>query len=1173
MNVIREYLTERWLAVALLLVGCVLIARHRRSVRGWTTVLLGLGGLALPPNSGAWLAAIAAGLLLLKFFYLLLSTRWYAVPATALGAALALGAGAAVARPLGDAIVYVARTAAELEVIAPAWLLLFGLLPVVIVMSRKSLAGLGPTRRWLAVGLRCLVVLLLTLAMAEVRLKKPGESTTVLFLVDRSLSIPSELDPAVPESETLAKRDRRWRRMKQFINDAVSQRGPGRDRDQAGVIVFGRRPRLVLPPAEVPRLNFSDEVLAPVDENYTDIAAALKLAIASFPEGSGRRIVLLSDGNENLGNAEEQARVAAANGVQIDVVPLASGYRNENEVLVQRVEAPAVTEQGARLPIRVLLRSYNPNIVTGELALRQLSEGETAPVMIEPGPGVVNRGPPAVVQLRPGLNSFSFRQSLAGVQRSYTYQAVFTPKSLASGETEIVAGLPGDRVQNNSATTHVLALGRRRVLFIESRDNADKPAKDHQFLIDQLQGEGDTKFQVSTLHSGELPVNKTDLGVLLSNFDCVVLANVPAEDLTNDQMEMIRSNTHDQGCGLVVIGGPESYGAGGYQGTPVEKAMPVDCEIQAVKVAGRGGLVLIMHASEAADGNALQKQVAKLAIQKLSPVDMMGVLWYDGTHRWNIPFREIGGRKNALYGLVDRMTPGDMPDFDPALQLAYDELNNPVHKLATKHIILISDGDPSQTNVNLLRNMRTAGVTCTTVGVATHGAPESQRMNSIAAATGGRFYNNPSPRAIPAIYVKETRTISQSFISESQFAPRLRSASGPTDRLQAPLPPLFGFVRTTLKPSPLVEMAVEGPSTFDQKYPVLAYWQYGLGKSIAYTSDARSRPGRSTWDQQWAGSEMYKKFWEQTIGWALRGVESGKLTVSSEYRDGKIKVTVDARDDRNRPMTDLRLKGGVTTPNLAGEAKPLELKFEQRAGGVYEAEFKAEEAGSYFINAQAVRSVTGQRDGKPVTVEETDSIRTGITVPYSPEFADLESNAGLMRQLARITGGNEYVDDEATLAKTAGSGSVFRQAKSTRAHQPIWFWLVLAAGLAFLTDVAVRRLAVEPAEIRDWAARRWDGLRGRRKEKTGGDFLERLQSKKSVVAAELEEVRSTRRFEARDDWAAPPPEAVDVAETPPPRPDRPPPTAEPAADDAFARLMKAKRKALDERGRTDEPPS
>ena len=178
----------------------------------------------------------------------------------------------------------------------------------------------------------------------------------MLFLVDRSLSVPEEYDPKAP-ADRLASicAGTGWR----SFSTRRSSCGARRHKyDQAGLIVFGRRPRLELPPSDAPLFNFQFKDASTIDGNYTDIAAAIKLALASFPEGTGKRIVLISDGNENLGNAEEQARIAKLNGVQIDVVPLAAGYRNENEVLVQSVEAPPKTEQGSRLPIRVLVRSY-----------------------------------------------------------------------------------------------------------------------------------------------------------------------------------------------------------------------------------------------------------------------------------------------------------------------------------------------------------------------------------------------------------------------------------------------------------------------------------------------------------------------------------------------------------------------------------------------------------------------------------------------------------------------------------------------------------------------------------------------------------------------------------------------------------------------------------------------
>jgi hypothetical protein len=361
-------------------------------------------------------------------------------------------------------------------------------------------------------------------------------------------------------------------------------------------------------------------------------------------------------------------------------------------------------------------------------------------------------------------------------------------------------------------------------------------------------------------------------------------------------------------------------------------------------------------------------------------------------------------------------------------------------------------------------------------------------------------------------------------------------------------------------------MDIEGPSVIDQRFPVLAHWQYGLGKAVAYTSDARSRPGRSTWDQDWVNSDLYRKFWEQLIGWSLRGVESGKLSVSTEYRDGIVRVLVDARDERNRPLTDLRVKGAVTTPGTNAESKPIELKFIQHSGGQYEAEFKADEAGSYFINAQAIRSNTVMKDGQPQVVEESDSIRTGVTVPYSPEFADLESNTGLLKRLADITGGKVFDEGDRELAVAAKAGEPFRKTIAmAHAPQPAWFWLLLFAGCTFLADVAARRIVIEPAELFVAAQRTWDRLRGRAIEKKGDAFLERLQNRKTEVATTLQREKVVKRFEPTQVFTAPRPEPT-IA--------RPEPTAAPTppateGEDVFTRLMKAKKRALEERQTPD----
>ena len=1170
MNVLFDRLTAHWCPVLLLGIALAVLAalgllRHR-NVRWFTPLLLsslavvlaGVGGLALSPRWGGWLliSAISAfvGLILL----LAVSGVWR--PSLAYGVAIValFGAGGLWLNAVGSSFLEMYRDLRGLTFLHPVWLLLLLLVPLFFVLSAPRLNRSEP-RPWIAVGLRSAGVVCLSLALAEPQLRQPNDRVTVLFVVDRSKSIPEEL----VEDASGKKVDRREARIRQFLNAAVAERGAGHERDRAGLIIFGRRPRLELPPSDAPRFNLTGELPTPVDGDHTDIAAALKLALASFTDDSGKRIVLISDGNENLGNAEEQARLAKTLGVEIDVLPLAAGQTNEDEVLVERVEAPPLIEQGARVPVRVLIRSHNPQRVVGRVILKQIVEGEKAPMAES-----------RVVALREGLNVVTFARKLTDEQRSYSYEAEFLPERVEDEKGNVVKReLPGDRVQNNRAATHVVARGRRRILILEGKAGA------HRFLVERLGEAGRGKFKIVAEPIALLDRYKErdKLAVFLSNFDSVVLANVAADQIGEEQQEVIRSNTHDQGCGLVMIGGPDSYGAGGWQNTPVEKALPVDSEIKSLQVLGKGGLVLIMHASEMADGNMWQKKIAKLAIERLGPSDEVGVIYYDFADKWHIKLQPIAGNKASLLAQIDKMTPGDMPDFDPALQMAHQALIDPKKELATKHVIVISDGDPQYTPP-ILAAMKKDKVTVTTVGVACHGQNEDQKMAVIAKSTGGRSYSVKDPRQLPAIYIKESRLVSQSFVHEKRFTPVVRFRSGPTDRLPEQVPELRGFVRTTPKASPLVEIPILTPRFAEEEFPLLAYWHYGLGKAVAFTSDAGDPKFWSrAWTQGGGGQGgLYGKFWEQVIDWSLRATESRRLNMTTEFRDGKIRILVDARTDDGRPDIHLKLRGGITTPKGKGDepGQQRELRFVQTNSGQYEAEVKAEEAGSYFLNAQAVRTkkVKG-RDGKEREIEEgVDGVRAGVTLPYSPEFAELTSNTPLLDRLCERTNGRRYEEDEALLAETAKAGTVFRPApERVKSLLPLWYWLVFLSAVLLLSDVAVRRVAVDPHRIAERGRYVWARLRGLPVPEPRQEIAERLHMRPSPLGGVS--ARAVQRFESETLPIGGLPLGADATGAPPPTPAGSHPAApslgatppEPEAGDYASRLLKAKKKALEER--------
>jgi uncharacterized membrane protein len=1144
---------------------------------------IGWGDDVEPATWNRWVAggvlALALAVIFGKAIVLVLSGNWSARLAGGTGVLFFLGLGGLCAGPLGAALLDAWKVLRTVEFTDPGWLALLVLLPVIVGLGLRSLAGLGPVRRVLVITLCCLAVTFLTLVLAEPYLTYHSETVTVLFVVDYSNSVPEESD--IKAGKRL---DRRRQRLDDFIRAAVKQRGSARQHDRVGIIAFGKQPRLELPPAKVPHLDFVklSDLGSRVDANYTDIAAAIKLALASFPEGTGKRIVLITDGHENLGNAEEQARLSQRNGAQIDVVPLALGQQRENEVLIQSIEAPTDVERAAQLPIKVLVRSYCPHTVVGTLTVKLSDEGQSIDVKGSPKVGV---------RLQHGINPFSFTYELTDKERSYTIEAEFQPEAVVDARGNVLhRGLPGDHVQNNRAGTHVVARGQRRILVVEARlpDAAGKWP--HQFLIDQLGAAGKKKFQVQPYAAARLPKDRHRLGVFLSSFDCVILANVPADALSEAQQEVLASNTREQGCGLVMIGGPDSFGAGGWQKTPVEKALPVDCDIQSLKVQAKGGLVLIFHASEMPEGVFWQKKVAKLAIEKLAPLDMCGMIYYGGFggHAWHIPFQTVGEDRARMLALVDQMAPGDMPDVDPALNLAHAALSDPKHELATRHIIFISDGDHWDAGQQAVARLVQDKITCSTVCITSHGQAEIDKMRKLAQATGGMDYAPRKADELPEIYTKESRLVSQSFVHETMFRPLLKFQAGPTEGLKD-LQPLHGYVRTTRKSSPLVEVPIRTPlfEKTEQEFPILAYWSYGLGKTAAYTSDACQPPGKKFWAVEWAGSEMYGKFWEQLTDWVVRPMESRRLTMVTEYRDGRVKVIVEARDEQNGksvPLDGLQLRAAVTTPAARAEdSRNLTVTMRQTNSGVYEGEFKAEEAGSYFITAQAVRKVpvkVRDPDGKEQVIEKEeafDSVRSGVTVPYSPEFAETEKNAPqLLARLRELTGGIEYADNATALNEAARTGVLFRPCpQRTRSLQPVWQWLLFLTGLVLFLEVALRRLAFDPHKVATSAGQAWDRLRGRAPRPAAAYAMEPLPRHSTLVEAG-EPSRAAQRFGGDEAAPAVAPPGAQEGTPAPARPSQPaapsrvgPETAEDAGD-AMSRLLKAKKRVWQEREKENE---
>lgn len=975
----------------------------------------------------------------------------------------------------------------SITVLEPWWLTLLLITPLLVWQSVGSLAGLGSARRWIAIAVRILVLLLIVLALADLQLVRRNDQRCTLFVLDQSLSVPDE----------------QWGRGLDAVSLAIQRRA--RDSDQVGLVVFGKDARLELPPDEYRRDRAIRSIGSLIDREYSDPASGLKLALGSFPPDCAGRIVLVSDGNQNRGNALAQALVAQQNQVPIDVLPIE--YRYESEIMVDRVVLPPNLKKGDTANLRIVIRSSRP--ATGRIRLNRRAEGETRSVHQQ------------AVALREGLNVFFLKQTIDEPD-FYTYEAHFEPDPDSD-----------DRLaQNNKASAFTWLRGEGRVLLLESNGG------DHRLLVDKLRQDN---IVVTTRTPDQ--IRAWSSLAELRQFDTVIIANVPAEDLGERLQELIASNTRELGAGLIMIGGPDSFGAGGYIGTPVEKALPVDMEIKSTKIRTKGALVLTMHACEIPEGNYWQKKIGKLAIQTLGSRDECGLVAWNGMTSWVFPLQEVADR-SKMFRRIDQMTPGDMPDFESSMQMALNALLK--SQASTKHMIIISDGDPQPPSPAMLQSFRDAKITCSTVAVAAHGPTEQQVMRHIARTTGGNFHNVVNPARLPQIYIKETRVVSRPLIYESKppWQPTILLATEPVSGMPRQLPTIQGFVLTTPKSTAEVAVVSPIPSEADTN-PVLAHWQHGLGRSVAFTSDVGQR-----WAVGWPQTELFGKFWSQVVRWSMRTAESDDLVISTQEKDGKVAIVVNAMDKASEFLNFLPLQGTIIRPNM--ESGALELR--QTEPGKYEAEFNAEQYGSYFLRIGYQRPDGGQ-----------SFVSTGINVSYPPEYRDLESNRDLMENIASLSGGRvlgwERVEDSDFFPPDARVPMRLRS---------VWPLLLLSALCMFLFDVAVRRIAIDAHDVARGMAIAWAKLRHQPIDASVVATMERLRAKKAEVDAELD---IGKRFEI-DMSAAPPPTVIDEMEKPshvgasPTVAGGPPsltPEQEQEAASYTARLLNAKKKVWQDR--------
>ncbi|MCS7222359.1 MAG: VWA domain-containing protein [Anaerolineae bacterium] len=872
------------------------------------------------------------------------------------------------------------------------WALIL-VIPVVLVpvLARGRLWRATPLRVWWSLALRAVIALALLFSLAGAQWARALDSLTVVYLLDLSDSIPA------------SERERAEAWVRQSIQ-AMPSNG------QAAIVAFGENALVERPPSASAEVA---EITSAPGTMRTNIAAAIRLGLALFPEASRKRMIILSDGLENVERALEQVELAAARHVEISYVPLRA-LTGETEAYLDRLEVPGIVRLGQRFDLTVMVEST----VAQSATIQLFADGALVKSL--------------EVNLQPGANRvrLSLTVEQAGFRR---YRA----ELIAARDT-----LP----QNNLAAGFTVVQGPPRILLVEGK------AGEAEHLAAALRAVG---MEVAVMPPAQTP---QDLATL-SGFDAVFLVNAPAETLPHAAMQALPRYVRELGRGLVMVGGESSFGAGGYLRSPVEEALPVDMDVRSREQEPNLALVLAVDKSGSMgrchcdDPNLSPGQyqrvqsglpkidIAKEAIlrtfQALGRLDFLGVVTFDEDAHWALRLRQLASL-DEVQGAISGIDAYGQTNIFAGLNEATQALAEVDARI--KHIILLTDGwSRAGAYEELIKQMHEQGITLSVIAA---GRGSAAYLQELAQAGGGRYYPVTDIQELPQLFLKEAIQAAGSYVVERPFYPLQTATTQLLEGIDVSrMPGLYGYNGTTPKKAARVVLVT------DQGDPLLAYWQYGLGRSMAWTSDLTSH-----WAAEWVRWDQFTRFVGQLASWVLPEPTSGHLQVTSMVEGDSLTIEADVVDSSGQPWDFLDVRASIIGPELTVQ----QVALTQTASGHYQATVPVNDAGAYLVQvvASEKRDAEGTANSTPAAM-----MTTGVVIPYSLEHRQNSHAAGeaLLRDLAQRTQGQRLnAPDEAW--RPGG--------KVAHVLQPVWPSLLLLAALLFPLDIAVRRLRLSQ---REWA--------------------------------------------------------------------------------------------------------
>jgi len=586
----------------------------------------------------------------------------------------------------------------------------------------------------------------------------------------------------------------------------------------------------------------------------------------------------------------------------------------------------------------------------------------------------------------------------------------FLTAPLGSAESTLIelkiAATSDAMAENNVRRTRVFAPARPRILLVDTRlsqaENFRAALAADRFDVDLLAPE---RFAE---RAGEL-----------ASYDLVVLSNVSPRQWTEDAGDALDRYVHDLGGGLIVAGGEDTFGEAAYRDSSLERALPVTAAAAVETKKSVLALVLVIDRSSSMQEERrmeLAKQAAKQSVQLLQPHDKAGVIAFSDLPLWISEIAPVSNKEQLLQA-IDTLRPGGQTNMYQAVERAFLALEQT--DADRRYMILLTDGIPAPGDYRAIaQRMARQGITLSTVSISA--GAEQDLLVEMARIAGGRHHHCDDPDQVPEILVQETR-VATSDDGGKTFSTSVYRALPGLDVASAPQ--LAGYALTNLKPQAEQLLMAAG------RDPLLAWWPYGSGLAAAFTCDPHG-PATGAW-QAWPG---YADFWQRLARHVVRRPEPPTMSLSVERHGEQAAVTVQIETDLAAAVDASSLRLTLDTPNGVKQTLP----WEPMVAGRYRASFSASDLGEYRIEARLGPA------GEPQQVA-----RASLLIDYPDELRLRPTNSVLLQAIAETTGGRFDPSPEDLF--TADDRTVERRTSP-------WPYLVLAALLLLVTDLAIRRL-------------------------------------------------------------------------------------------------------------------